>query len=95
MVYGRRRVGKSRLIAEFSKKHTFISFSGIFPEKETTNQDQLNEFSRRFKDQYDQEIGPLTDWGDAFHPLALKTQKGSVIILLDEIINEGPCDMLK
>ncbi len=85
VVYGRRRVGKSRLIAEFSKKYTFISFAGIFPEKETTNQDQLNEFRRRFHDQFKRDAGLLTDWGDAFQQLASETRQGRVVILLDEI----------
>lgn len=92
VVYGRRRVGKSRLIAEFGSKYRFIAFSGIFPEKNTTNQDQLNEFARRFKDQFGKEIDQLTDWGDAFQQLASQTRSGKVIILLDEITWMGKQD---
>ena len=92
VVYGRRRVGKSRLVAEFSSKCRFISFSGIFPEKETTNQDQLNEFSRRFKDQLGKDTGLLTDWGDAFQQLATEARTGRIIILLDEITWMGEQD---
>ncbi len=85
VVYGRRRIGKSRLIEEFAKKYRFISFSGLFPEESMTNQDQLNEFTRRFQDQFGENIGPLTDWGNAFQKLALQTRKGRVVILFDEI----------
>ena len=85
VVYGRRRVGKSRLVAEFARKHKFISFSGLFPEKETTKQDQLNEFSERFKAQFGKDTGLLTDWASAFQQLASCTRMGRVIILLDEI----------
>jgi len=92
VVYGRRRIGKSRLVAEFASKYTFVSFSGIFPEKDTTNQDQLNEFSRRFKDQFGKDTGLLTDWGDAFQKLALQTRTGRTVILLDEITWMGGQD---
>jgi len=92
VVYGRRRIGKSRLVAEFASKYKFISFSGIFPEEDTTNQDQLNEFSRRFKDQFGKDTGLLTDWGDAFQQLALQARTGRIIILLDEITWMGGQD---
>ena len=85
VVYGRRRIGKSRLIEEFAGGYKFVSFSGLFPEKETTKQDQLNEFSERFKEQFGKETGLLTDWASAFQQLASRTRKGRVIILLDEI----------
>jgi predicted ATPase len=47
VVQGRRRIGKSRLIEEFAKKHTFYQFSGLPPTNSTTHQSQLNEFSRQ------------------------------------------------
>jgi uncharacterized protein len=85
VVYGRRRIGKSRLIEEFASQHKFVSFSGLFPEKKTTKQDQLNEFRESFKEQFGKDPGRLTDWSSAFHQLASYTQKGRIIILLDEI----------
>ena len=92
VVYGRRRIGKSRLIAEFARKYKFISFAGIFPEAATSNQDQLNEFSRRYQDQFGEDPGLLTDWGDALQRLASQTRSGRVIILLDEITWMGSQD---
>ena len=44
VVYGRRRIGKSRLIEEFGKEFRFLRFSGIPPTPKTTAQDQKNEF---------------------------------------------------
>ena len=39
VVRGRRRVGKTRLINEFSKSFDkFYSFTGLAPDKKTTNQ---------------------------------------------------------
>jgi len=92
VVYGRRRVGKSRLIAEFASRYNFISFSGIFPEENTSHQDQLDEFGRRFKDQFKKDLGLLTDWGDAFQQLASETRSGKTVILLDEITWMGAQD---
>ncbi|OGT46029.1 MAG: ATPase [Gammaproteobacteria bacterium RIFCSPHIGHO2_12_FULL_38_11] len=92
VVYGRRRIGKSRLIEEFAKPYRFISFSGLFSEEKTTNQDQLDEFRRRFQKQLGVDPGALSDWSDAFHRLAEQTRTGRVIILLDEITWMGEQD---
>ena len=43
VVRGRRRIGKSRLIEEFSKQFKHYSFSGIAPTQKTTKQSQLDE----------------------------------------------------
>jgi hypothetical protein len=43
VIQGRRRIGKSRLIEEFAKDHTFYQFSGMPPTKKTTIQSQLME----------------------------------------------------
>lgn len=85
VTYGRRRVGKSRLIEEFGRSHRFLSFAGLFPEKSTRLQDQLDEFTRLFKEQLEAPAHIFSDWGDALHALAEKTREGRVIILLDEI----------
>lgn len=92
VIYGRRRIGKSRLVAEFAKNSKFISFSGLFPEDNTTNQNQLNEFRGRFTHQFAKDPGFLSDWRDAFQQLAEQTRQGRVIILLDEITWMGEQD---
>jgi hypothetical protein len=42
VIYGRRRIGKSRLAQEFGKDSDFYFFEGLYPEKGTTNEDQLH-----------------------------------------------------
>ena len=82
---GRRRIGKSRLVAEFAKSHLFYRFTGLSPENAITEQDQLNHFAKQFAEQFNTPEFVLTDWGKAFKQLAQQTRKGRVIILLDEI----------
>ena len=43
VVRGRRRIGKSRLLAEFGKEMRSLFFSGIPPAKKTTAQSQRND----------------------------------------------------
>jgi len=93
-ITGRRRVGKSRLVDEFAKKHKYYSFSGIFPTKKITAQDQRDEFLRQFGEQFDLPQMHMQDWGDIFTMLAKQTSKGLVIILFDEISWMGSKDHL-
>jgi uncharacterized protein len=53
IVQGRRRIGKSRLIEEFSKVQKFYCMVGIAPAKETTAQMQRDEFARQLAEQLD------------------------------------------
>lgn len=84
VVRGRRRIGKSRLLAEFGKEIRSLFFSGIPPAKKTTAQSQRDEFA------YQIERGGLPsikseDWGNLFWHLSKHTTKGRVLIVLDEI----------
>lgn len=91
VVRGRRRVGKSRLIREFSKPHQYYAFSGIAPTKHTTAQSQRDEFASQLAKQGFPKI-QANDWNDLFLVLASKVQTGRVIILLDEISWMGSKD---
>lgn len=93
VVYGRRRIGKSRLIEEFGKQRKFFSFAGLYPEKNTTTQHQLQAFYKRFKEQFDVAVEPFSDWSDAFYHLAKQTRKENVVILFDEISWMGSGDI--
>ena len=55
---GRRRVGKSTLIAEFARRSdaVFIKLDGLRPEKGMSNEDQL----RFFADKLGEQTGRLT-----------------------------------
>ena len=94
VVYGRRRVGKSRLIEEFSKKFRFLRFSGLTPSKKITAQDQKNEFAKQLSKQTGFPYIESKDWGDLFSILDRETKSGRVIILFDEISWTGSKDPL-
>lgn len=82
---GRRRVGKSRLAAEFARDKIFLPFSGIPPSEKTTKQDQLDEFARQFYAHF--KLPPITfkDWSDAFANLTTQLTTQPTVILFDEI----------
>lgn len=92
IVQGRRRIGKSRLIEEFANKQNFYSISGIAPTKETTAQMQRDEFARQLSEQFSIPKFSMDDWGGLFTLLAQHTEKGKVVILLDEISWMGSLD---
>ncbi len=92
VIKGRRRIGKSRLVEEFAKNKKFYTFSALAPTDKTTDQSQRNEFARQLAEQFDLPGIKSDDWGGLFSLLAMYTQKGSVIILLDEISWMGSKD---
>ena len=68
-VKGRRRIGKSRLIAEFARtkdQQKFWSFAGLASQDELTAQEQRDNFARQLALML--KIPPMTflDWSDAF-----------------------------
>lgn len=86
VVRGRRRIGKSRLVAEFAKSATsYYHFSGLAPEPGMTAQDQKNEFAVQLSRQTELPEVKLDDWTKLFMLLADKVKAGRVIILFDEI----------
>lgn len=94
VVKGRRRIGKSRLIAEFAShypKNRLWSFAGLAPQEGMTAQTQKDHFARQLASSL--KIPPLTfqDWSDAFAHLSLHVKKGD-IILFDEISWMGAKD---
>ncbi|NGX31372.1 MAG: hypothetical protein K940chlam8_00739 [Chlamydiae bacterium] len=93
VIRGRRRIGKSRLVEEFAKTHTFYTFTGLAPTEKITAQLQREEFARQLQ-KYSQwpEFLKSDDWGTLFTILAKITEKGSAIILLDEISWMGSKD---
>lgn len=84
VVYGRRRIGKSRLIEYFGQNFNLMTFSGLPPREGSTQQAQLNEFSRQMQ-HYHPPYKHYSDWSDAFNALAKKTKNGQYVILFDEI----------
>ena len=87
VVKGRRRIGKSRLISEFSKlnkESRFLNFTALAPEKGVTNQMQLDYFGRQLSRHLNMPPVSFSDWADAFEYLSFNSKK-SDIILFDEI----------
>lgn len=85
VIKGRRRVGKSRLVAEFAKGYTFYKFSGLPPTFETTKQNQLDEFAKQLNEQTGIPKVSVDDWSALFYLLHDKIKTGRVILLFDEI----------
>lgn len=96
VIKGRRRIGKSRLLEEFS--HSFqksFKFSGLPPEKDgelTTAQSQRDEFAARLAKQTNTTNFKKDDWTELFWHLAEHTKQGRVLIILDEISWMGSKD---
>lgn len=98
VIKGRRRIGKSRLIEEFAKQHpyeAFYRFAGLPPTPETTPQSQKDVFLGQLISQFGTPLdiaGIQSDWALLFKALAMKSQKGRIILLFDEISWMGSKD---
>ncbi len=91
VVRGRRRIGKSRLLAEFGKGMKSLFFTGTPPSRKTTAQLQRDEFTRQLSRAGIPGISP-DDWGNMFWHLSKHTQQGRVLVVLDEISWMGSKD---
>lgn len=91
---GRRRIGKSRLTEELGKafSHAYY-FSGLPPEKGVQAQHQRDEFARQLRDRLKGvQVADTSDWTPLFWALGRAAQKGSVLIVLDELTWMGAKD---
>jgi len=93
VIMGRRRIGKSRLIAEFSKSfsHHYF-FIGLPPDKDVTAQHQLDEFSRQMARALNTAYARYEDWSDALWALGEKLKSGKILLVFDEISWMGSKD---
>ncbi len=92
VVRGRRRIGKSRLVEEFAKDYTFIQFAGLAPTKGVTQQSQRDVFAQQLSAQLNLPKIQSQNWSELFSLLARSTQKGRIVVLLDEISWMGSKD---
>lgn len=92
VIRGRRRIGKSRLAQEFANKVPHYVFSGLSPTPNISAADQREEFARQLQREMKVPLPRADDWGDLFWYLAQYTQKGKIILVLDEISWMGSKD---
>lgn len=85
VIKGRRRIGKSRLAEEFARKHTFYNFSGMPPHEKTTDLSEREAFHKQLSRYFVKKAPKTNDWLDMLWFLSEQTQKGKIVILLDEI----------
>ncbi len=92
VIKGRRRIGKSRLIQEFSNDFKTIFFTGLPPEKETTAQDQRDYFAEQMKVNLSINSIDAADWTNLLWTLAQQVKEGRTIVVFDEINWIGSLD---
>lgn len=85
---GRRRIGKSTLIAEFARQTAdhFINIVGLPPRKGMTDRAQRRNFCTELSDQTGLAVPMAKNWTEAFKSLdAAIPERGRTVVLLDEI----------
>jgi AAA+ ATPase superfamily predicted ATPase len=85
VVKGRRRIGKSRLIAEYCKGKETLNFIGIPPTKKTTARHQRKNFKWQLEKQTGLKDVKFSDWNDLFFALFEQCANKKIVIVLDEI----------
>ena len=94
---GRRRIGKSRLIAEFALRigARFIHLEGVKPQPGFSNEVELHEFARQLSVQVHKTVKTPENWLEAFVALdGFLGGKGRTVVLLDEVSWFGHYDKL-
>ncbi|MFM8453719.1 MAG: AAA family ATPase [Gammaproteobacteria bacterium] len=92
---GRRRIGKSRLVDEFSKHFEhYYKFEGLAPDPATTKASQISEFCRQMAIQFKLPKAHYDDWGDVFWALGayLQTKSKKTLLFFDELSWMGSKD---
>ncbi len=92
---GRRRIGKSTLFREFARRtaDAYIEIEGLPPDKNMTNQKQLDNFVSALASQTGCSMDPVPDWLHAFQRLEQQIDDVKrTVVLLDEISWMGGYD---
>lgn len=92
---GRRRIGKSTLIAEFASRtaRIYFSFVGLAPRKGMTDARQRRHFCEKIAEYAERAYEPADTWSKAFKQLdVLIGNRGRTVVMLDEISWMGGYD---
>ena len=92
---GRRRIGKSTLVKEFSRQSggIYLKLEGLAPEPHITNAKQLAAFREQLAAQTGRNVPHLKNWSAAFRELdAALAPDGRKVVLLDEVSWMGSRD---
>lgn len=92
IIKGRRRIGKSRLVAEFAKNKNFLPFAGLAPTKDVSAQDQRDLFASQLSSHFRLPSFYFSDWFDGFAHLNQHLNDQPTLILFDEISWMGSKD---
>ncbi|MBS0615459.1 MAG: AAA family ATPase [Verrucomicrobia bacterium] len=92
VVKGRRRIGKSRLIVEFTKGTKAYIFTGLPPTETTTAQTQREYFALQMERLLGVKKVKNDDWAYLFWRLAQLVKSKKVVLVLDEINWIGSLD---
>jgi AAA+ ATPase superfamily predicted ATPase len=84
VIKGRRRIGKSRLVEEFSKNRRLYNFMGLPPTAKTSNASEQDNFKLQLK-QHFKVVPDTSNWWELLCFLAENTKNGPAIIFFDEI----------
>ncbi len=85
IIKGRRRIGKSRLIEEFTKSYRSIDLIGLAPETKITATQQRQHFANALEQQSELRGLKADDWDHLFANLASITSHGRVVLVFDKI----------
>lgn len=81
IMYGRRRVGKTTLLQEFSTKHQTI----FYPAQEKNDALNLSDFSKMLQQHFSGSfIAPFQDWEAAFNYIGMQTGQNKTVLIIDE-----------
>lgn len=81
IMYGRRRIGKTTILQEFSKKYNTLFFSA----QEKNDALNLQDFSRLVQQYFDHAfIANFANWEDAFDYVGRKAGEKRTVIIIDE-----------
>ncbi len=82
ILYGRRRVGKTRLLTEFIKEKNAI----FFVAEENNDRRNLQRFSEAVMDHYEKDMAASFDqWTDALTYIARRAQEERTVLVIDEL----------